>query len=153
MTEDNNGPVPAVLAMVLCDAIYQDPATRKCTLLGTFSTITSTRFPVSHPMMALHVALTSGHGKTKVKLTLTGSENDPPLFEKEGVIQFADPRVVAELNFQIVNVTFLTPGEYRFGLYANEQLLGERRLYVLAFNQQNPPTAGPPGPQKFDWET
>lgn len=32
-------PVPMVLAMVLCDAIYQDPATQKCTLLGTFSTV------------------------------------------------------------------------------------------------------------------
>jgi len=29
-------PAPVALAMVVCDAIYQDPATKKCTLLGTF---------------------------------------------------------------------------------------------------------------------
>ena len=48
MAEEKLGrPVPMVLAMVLCDAIYQDPATQKCTLLGTFSTINVRKFPAT----------------------------------------------------------------------------------------------------------
>jgi hypothetical protein len=132
-------PVPVALAMVVCDAIYQDPATKKCTLLGTFSTITARRFPVAHPQLAVHVALTDGRGNVRIKLALVGdSENHPPLFSGEGVIHFADPRVVAELNFQLSNVTFPKPGAYRFQLSANNELLMERRLLVLQGGQPPP---------------
>ncbi len=133
MSEGRIGPpVPVALAMVVCDAIYQDPATKKCTLLGTFSTITARRFPVVHPQLAVHVVLTNGHGNVRIKLALAGEdENPPPLFSGEGKIHFADPRVVAELNFQLSNVTFPRAGTYRFQLYANDELLMERRLLVV----------------------
>lgn len=133
-------PAPVVLAMIVCDMIYQDPATRKCTILGTFSTLNARSFPVVHRQMAVHVALSGGHGKPRIKLTLVGSdENKPPLFSGEGTIQFSDPRVVAELNFRLKNVTFPTPGEYRFQVYANEELLMERRLHVFEIQAPKPP--------------
>ena len=145
MTEGKMGPpVPVALAMVVCDAIYQDPATKKCTLLGTFSTITARRFPVAHPQLAVHVALTDGRGNVRIKLALAGEEeNLPPLFSGEGMIHFADPRVVAELNFQLSNVAFPKAGAYRFQLFANDELLMERRLLVI---QGGPPTTEPPPP-------
>jgi hypothetical protein len=59
------------------------------------------------------------------------NEGDPPLFSGEGTIEFPDPRVVAELNFGLRNVGFPHPGEYRFQVYANEELLMERRLHVF----------------------
>lgn len=146
MPEEKLGPpAPMVLAMVVCDAIYQEPFTKKCTLLGTFSTITARRFPVVHPQLAVHVALTDGRGNVRIKLALVGEEGaSPPLFAGEGVIHFADPRVVAELNFQLNNVGFPSPGAYRFQLFANDQLLMERRLLVLQGGQiqSTPP---PPG--------
>ncbi|MBN1512629.1 MAG: hypothetical protein JXB13_11500 [Phycisphaerae bacterium] len=130
-------PVPVVLAMMICDAIHQDPATRKCTLLGTFSTINARHFPVVHPQLAVHIALTDGHGKVKIRLTLVGTnESNPPLFSGEGMIEFRDPRVVAELNFRLNNVTFPAAGEYRFQVYGNDQLLMERRLHVLEIQER-----------------
>jgi len=133
MSEGRVGPPgPVALAMVVCDAIYQDQATKKCTLLGTFTTITARRFPVVHPHLAVHVVLTNGHGDVRIKLALTAEdENPPPLFSGEGKIHFADPRVVAELNFQLSNVTFPRAGAYRFQLFANDELLMERRLLVI----------------------
>lgn len=140
MAESKKGPpAPMALAMVVCDAIYQDPATKKCTLLGTFSTITARRFPVAHPQLAVHVALTDGRGNVRIKLALVGEEEGgPSLFAGEGVIHFADPRIVAELNFQLANVAFPSPGAYRFQLFANDELLMERRLLVMQ-------AAQPPG--------
>jgi hypothetical protein len=133
MSEEKLGPpAPVVLAMVICDAIHQDPATKKCTLLGTFSTITARSFPVVHPALAIHVALTDGRGKTRIRLSLVRSEDDQqPLFTQEGTIQFADPRVVAEINFGIRNLTIPEPGEYRVQIHGNDELLAERRLQVL----------------------
>jgi len=136
-------PAPVVLAMIVCDAIYQDPATRKCTILGTFSTINARKFPVVHRQLGVHIALTDGHGKSRIRLTLVGlDETQSPLFSGEGTIEFADPRVVAELNFRLQNVTFPRPGEYRFQLHANDELLMERRLHVLAIPTQKPPEPG-----------
>lgn len=144
MTDERLGPpVPVVLAMIVCDAIHQDPATRKCTILGTFSTISARKFPVTHPQLAVHIALTNGHGKARIRLTLVGlDETKPPLFSGEGTIEFTDPRVVAELNFRLANVSFPAPGEYRFQVYGNDELLMERRLTVFSVASKQPP--GPP---------
>ena len=133
-------PAPMVLSMVLCDAIYQDPATKKCTLLGTFSTINARKFPAVHRQLAVHLALTNGHGKARIRLTLVGmGDADQPLFSREGIIEFRDPRMVAELNFAIANLTFPQPGEYRLQVFGNDELLMERRLYVLEVKLPPPP--------------
>lgn len=136
-------PAPMVLAMIICDAIYQDPATKKCTLLGTFSTINARQFPAVHRQLSIHAAMTNGHGKTTIRLTVVGpDESAPPLFSREGMIEFADPRMVAELNFVITNLSLPRPGEYRLQLFGNDELLMERRLYVLSVAP--PPHAPPP---------
>jgi len=137
-------PAPMVLAMILCDAIHQDPATKKSTLLGTFSTINARQFPAVHRHLAVHAAMTNGHGKTRIRLTLVGpNESQPPLFSREGMIEFVDPRMVAELNFALANISFPEPGEYRLQIFGNDELLMERRLYVLAMSAQNPPQEPP----------
>lgn len=134
MADEKLGPpAPVVLAMVICDAIHQDPATRKCTLLGTFSTIRARQFPVRHPQLAVHIALTDGHGRTRIRLMVVSADDShEPLFKGEGNIDFNDPRMVAELNFTIGNLTFPAPGEYRLQVYGNDELLMERRLDVLS---------------------
>jgi len=146
MTEQKSErPAPVVLAMVVCDAIHQDPATGKCTLLGTFSTLTARSFPAVHPMMAVHVALTDGHGQTRIRLCLVAVQSDEQrLFDQEGTINFPDPRAVAEINFGLRNLSFPRPGEYRFQVYGNDQLLAERRLLVLAARPM--PPVPPPQP-------
>jgi len=141
-------PAPMVLAMILCDAIHQDPATKKSTLLGTFSTINARNFPAVHRQLAVHAAMTNGHGKTRIRLTLVGpNESQPPLFSREGMIEFVDPRMVAELNFALANISFPEPGEYRLQIFGNDELLMERRLYVLAMGAKNPPHGPAPEPQ------
>lgn len=144
MSDEKMGrPAPVVLATVICDAIYQDPGTRKCTLLGTFSTIRARQFPVRHPQLSVHVALTDGHGRTRIRLMIVPAEGGgQTLFSGEGVIEFTDPRMVAELNFAIANLTFPAPGEYRLQVYGNDELLMERRLDVLQIGPP-PPPAGP----------
>ena len=128
--------------MVLCDAIHQDPATNKCTILGTFSTINVRKFPAVHRQLAIHVALTGGHGDPNIRVVLTSVDEDaPPLFSKEGKIEFKDPRMVAELNFGIGNITFPQAGEYRLQVFGNDELLMERRLYVFQIRPVKPPAS------------
>lgn len=147
-TERYSTPVPLVLAMIICDAIHQDPATKKSTILGTFSTINARQFPAIHRQLAVHIAMSNGHGKTRIRLTLVGpDENRPPLFSREGVIEFSDPRMVAEINFALVNITFPSPGEYRLQILGNDELLMERRLYVIGLPPAMPQGGHAPEPQ------
>lgn len=66
---------------------------------------------------------------------------DPLFFSQEGVIEFQNPRVVAELNFTIANLISHEPGEYRLQVYGNDQLLGERRLFVMEMANRPPGSA------------
>ena len=61
---------PFPLAMVICDAVWRDPATGKWTLLGCFSAIEARVFPCFRPNLAVFVSLTDGRGKTPLKLRL-----------------------------------------------------------------------------------
>ena len=122
---------PYTLAMIICDAIHRDPATRKCYLLGTFSSIAATKFPTQHPQMAVYVALTDGRGKTLLTIRLVSVDEDHILGEVKMEVEFADPRIVLDFTLTIANVTFPEPGEYRLQLFAGTTLLLERRLVVL----------------------
>jgi hypothetical protein len=103
-------------------------------ILGTFSVIGATCFPVVHPLISVYVALTDGRGKTPVKLQLLGAdEEDGVLFEGEMEIEWQDPRMVVELTFAMANITFPRPGEYRFCLFGANEFILERRILIRQF--------------------
>src|SRR5579863_7796974 len=56
-------PAPIPLAMIVCDGCYKDPFTNKHTLIGTFSALAGSSFPISHPHVVVYLALTNGHGR------------------------------------------------------------------------------------------
>jgi len=66
-----------------------------------------------------------------VDLTLAGGI----LFEKTVEREFQDVREVAYAVFNLLRVYFPRPGEYRFQVYAWEQLLGERRIICREFRE------------------
>jgi len=127
------GTEPLVLAMVICDAVWQDAATGKFFLLGVFSSISAKKFPATHPMLAVWFALTDLRGKTPLKLRLVTVDEDAILCEEAGELaDVGDPRVVAEIALHLQGVQFPMPGEYRMQLLGQEgALLAERRIMVL----------------------
>ena len=127
-----NGIVPYPLAMVVCDAIWQDPGTRKFTLLGTFSTIHGEKFPLRHNVLAVFVSLTDGRGKTPIRLRVVDvDEERNPVFDGTNEVDFTDPRMVFEIAYHGINLVFPEPGEYRFQLFARDEPLMERRVLVI----------------------
>jgi hypothetical protein len=122
---------PYPLAMVVCDAIWQDPTTGKKTILGTFSSLGAPNFPVLHPVLGVYVVLADGRGVVPVVLRLVDVDDETePLAELTQEVDFKNPRVNVELCFQIGNLVFPHEGEYRFQLYAASEFLLERRILV-----------------------
>lgn len=128
---------PYPLAMILCDAVWHDPSTGKRTLLGLFSSISARSYPMIHPFSAVHVALTDGRGQMDIRLRLIeANESHGVLWEGIYSVHFIDPRATWELDFHVHNVKFPAPGEYRFQLFAANQYLMERRLYLFHVLEQ-----------------
>jgi hypothetical protein len=135
-TEQERGgvPPPYPLAMVICDAIWRDSGTGKRTILGVFSGLVAKSFPAQHPIMAVYIAATDGHGKVRLALQIVssgeGDAEEETVFRAEGDVEFVEPRAVVEIDFNIQGLVFPQPGEYRFQLFADDQFLMERRLMV-----------------------
>ena len=128
---------PFPLAMVVCDFVYHDPYTGKFTLIGTFSTITGTEFPLIHPLLFVYAALTGGRGKIPLRLEVVDADDDSePLTALNGSIDSkSDPRGIQEIAFCLPGLQFPKPGEYRIALHANDEFMVERRLLVIAPQQ------------------
>jgi hypothetical protein len=123
---------PDVLAMVLADAVLRDAISGKCFIQGTYAVIFAATFPHRHPSVVVYFAITSGHGKTPIKMRLVDvDEVRDPVFEQESIIDFPDPLMVVEGVFGILGPVFREPGEYRLQLFGAGTLLRERRIQVM----------------------
>ncbi len=124
-------PPPIPLAMVVCDAIWVDPSTGKRTILGVFSEIGASVFPAVHPLIAVHVDLTDGQGAIPIKLQLLDvDEEGEPIHVAEEQVEFPDPRTIITMAVHMAEIAFPRPGEYRLQLFARNEFLMERRLFV-----------------------
>lgn len=122
---------PFPLSIIVCDQIHSDPSTGKKTILGIFSAIGAVEFPCKHPRMGVFIELTGGHGRFPFEFKIVDcNEEFDPLFQAFGDIEFSDPRAVLEMGFEITNLEFRQPGEYRCQVFANNEFLIERRLLV-----------------------
>jgi len=141
-------PVPDVLALILCDQIITDRMTGKQSLIGMFSTIHSFRFPVMHPQLCVHVALTEGRGKTPLTIRIVDVDDArPPVVEGKGIVEFKDPRAVATLALQFHGLTFPVPGQYRVQILCNEAMLREARLHLVQAQPPKKPPESDPRPE------
>jgi hypothetical protein len=143
---ENSVTNPDVLSLIVCDTIITDRMTGKVSLIGMFSAIHSPRFPVSHPQICVHVALTDGHGKTPITIRIVdANEARKPLVEGKGIVEFKDPRMIANLALQFHGLVFPEAGQYRVQIWCESALLREARLHLLQANLP-PGYPAPPGP-------
>jgi hypothetical protein len=123
--------------MVICDAVWRDPATGKYFILGCFSAIGAPSFPTAHPSLAVYVAVTEGYGKVPFALKLVDAQTPPTVLHESRIeVEFGDPRAIAEIAAHVQNLTFAAPGDYRLQLHAGEAFLMERRIAVHEVRQQ-----------------
>ena len=129
---------PYPLAMVVCDTIWTDPYTGKQTIIGTFTALGGSSFPLVHPILSVYVALTDGRGKMQIQLELVDvDEQRDPIFEDDCEIEFTDPRMIHEMGFMVTGLQFPEPGEYRLKLSANGEFVIERRILVIGPQEED----------------
>ncbi|MHC4532438.1 MAG: DUF6941 family protein [Planctomycetota bacterium] len=133
---------PILLSAITCGRVLFDKVSGMPSIIDIVQTINAQQFPARHPQIVFFCELTNGHGTTKMKIRLVDTqEEDKHIFEKEGAVQFKDVKQIVTLAMDLHGVVFPQPGEYRFQLFANGYLLGERRIICRKINL--PPKAGP----------
>lgn len=128
---------PESVSLILCDAVYSEPATGKLTILGTIDIIHHNAFPCSYPCLFAFVELTKGQGEADVTLKVTRLPADKPepetiaTFQPPQKVVFEDPRQVVKTLFNATSVVFPEPGEYRFTIEWNGEFVAQRRLTAI----------------------
>jgi hypothetical protein len=75
--------------------------------------------------------LTNGRGQVTIKVQIVDTDElHEAIWAGESVVDFVDPRMVAELDFIVGGLRFPDGGEYRVQVYADNQFIVERQLLV-----------------------
>jgi hypothetical protein len=120
---------PVMLSAIVCERVIFDKMTGMPSIINILQGINSPKYPVRYSQLVFFCELTNGHGITEAKVRITDSQQDDKvLFEKEGEVQFKDVRQVVTMAMGIKGVKFDSTGEYRFQLFSEGSLLGERRI-------------------------
>jgi hypothetical protein len=106
---------PRALAMVICEMVTRDEATKNVCLLGLFNRLTAPGLPMVHSRLHVFVSLA--------------------VFEAKGEMAFEDPLSVADLNIEIRGLMFEVPGNYVFEFHCGGELLTMRRFSVVVEKQ------------------
>ncbi len=133
---------PQALTMMLCDSVWRDPSTGKTFIQGGFTALTAPEFPCVVSKFSAYVALTQIRSTVEINLRLilvSEDESDPKdVSSAQAKVDSHDPRAVAEGDFVFQDVVFERPGEYRFVLECDGELLLERRLVAVPGGGQRP---------------
>jgi hypothetical protein len=122
---------PMNLAIIVCDSIIDDRETGKKTLVGIFNRLGAVQFPCQHPSLAVFVSLTEGQGPYNAQLQCLKANEDKPILQLEGRVEFKDPKAVVELGFTIGGMIFPQPGIYEFQFLCDGVPLGPRRPFEV----------------------
>ncbi|MFI4912113.1 MAG: DUF6941 family protein [Sedimentisphaeraceae bacterium JB056] len=129
---------PILLSAITCDRVIFDRITGMPSVINIVQMVNAPQFPVRHSELVFFCELTNGHGETEVEIRLVDlEEDDRILFQQKKSVDFRDVRHVLTLALRMQGIVFPEPGEYRFQLYANNCLLGERRIVCREVNMSN----------------
>jgi hypothetical protein len=120
---------PILLSAIVCDRVIFDRLSGMPSIINIIQTINAPKYPVRHDQLIFFCELTNGHGSTRIKIRLVDIENqDRVIFEQGQAVDFKDVRQIVTVAINLLGVVFQHTGEYRFQLFANDTLLGERSV-------------------------
>ena len=120
---------PILLSAIVCEKVIFDKVSGTPSIINIIQAINASKYPLRYGGIVFFCELTNGHGSTEAKIRLVNvQENDRVIFEQGGKIRFKDVKEVVTLAVNLHGIVFPQPGEYRFQLFGDEYLLGERRI-------------------------
>jgi len=130
---------PILLSIISCERVILDQFSGMGTVQNIVQTINALNYPARHARIVLFAELTNGHGKVKVTITLVDiQKEDEILLKQELDVEFKNVKQIVSVIRDMQGLVFPHPGEYRFQFFAEEHLLGERRIVCRQITLKKP---------------
>lgn len=129
---------PTVQAFLLADQVYQDRASGKWIIAGTFDRLFARELPTAFSRTTFaYVNLTSLRGTVQLKLKFVDMADLRVLMESPPVeIQSNDPNAKLEVAFPIPPFPMEHEGIFSFELHADDELIGSLRVKINKLQEQ-----------------
>ena len=125
MSED----APILVAIILCDMVIVDEATKKRSLIGMFNSINVNSLPVNYPKMILFFSFTNWKGKKNIAIRVKDPLGNIAF---EGEIEYSHPDPVGLLEFttNIDSFPLFHQGVYDIDVLVGGTPMGQRQFEV-----------------------
>jgi len=119
--------LPVIHAILVCDRVISEEKTRKKSLIGVFDTIYYTRLPFAIPELWVYVNLSDVLGEYSIRIELVH-------LDEERIIARIKSKLLGKPNQEIgycfKNMKFAIDGIYVFRFWVNDDVIGEKYLYL-----------------------
>ena len=122
---------PVLQALVLADQVYQDRATGKMIIAGTFRQLWTKKFPskIGRETYA-YICLTDLNGTAKLELRYLNLETMEVLLKTAIEVRCDDPMSTIEFALQVPPFPMPCAGTFSFDLHCDGEMLGSLRIQV-----------------------
>lgn len=122
---------PNCIALILCDQIYRDAATKKMVIIGTFNRILTTKLPAVHPIMTVLFTLTNARGKFNIYLEIEHESSGAHVLRGGGPMEISDPLAIADILLEFRNIKLDAEGKYWVKVVLEDgEILCQRPFWV-----------------------
>src|SRR5207302_8541885 len=122
---------PVALGLTLCDYVIVEERTKKASLIGTFTQISATQFPVVAQPFSVFAVLTDGFGDAAVvELVVMRLDTGEDIYRYRSQLRFPDKLAEVSVLFRLRQCSFPAAGIYQFTLVVDGERVAQRRLHV-----------------------
>jgi hypothetical protein len=132
---------PVLKSFLIADAVIQDRASGKWSVVGIFDRVLAPSFPTVHPVVAIYLKMADVEGKHRLRVEFRDSE-DRCVGRFEGVeVEVKEGSQTVELGLPTQMLPLTMPGRYQFQLFVDDEYAGSADL--TAAQIKTPPAACP----------
>lgn len=120
---------PVLVGLLFADHIITEKNGKRG-IIGTFTNITSEKFPAVFRPWHIYAAVTNIEGNHEFALNLVKDDTSQVILPISGQIGSKESKAVIELDFDVTGAVFPAPGDYNLTLLIDGNQVGTRILEV-----------------------
>jgi hypothetical protein len=126
------GPIPSVVAMLVCEQIITEQGSNAKTLINIFENMRAASFPFIVNRIGIYAKLVDAQGNYQFTFRLVNLKDETLVAQMQAAMNIMDSAYCAELTLNLQNFPILPEaGKYEFQLYAGDVYLSRVTLNVI----------------------
>jgi hypothetical protein len=117
-------------ALMICNAVYEDPSSHNVTLLGIFTALQVTRFPTPYRDISAYAILVGMPGETgELKLSCVSAGTGEECAQERQRVQIGEFGK-RQVHIRLAEIRFPGPDDYLFSLAFEGVVIAEQEIAV-----------------------